>query len=144
MRQSCFGGERDICSSLYPRLLPMEISGQTPEPSQPLLCLLSCPDKGRGCSDYFWAVVQPSSVIGALWKEILGLQGREMKTWSNRWFLQLQRISLEMCWLRKKERKILSIFFIFFYPIYNFSFLPVLLATPQPCFHCTFVLWEGM
>lgn len=72
MRQWCFGGKRDIYSSLYPRLLLMEISGKPPETSQPLLCLLSCPDEGRGCSDYFWAVVQPSSVMGVLWKEILG------------------------------------------------------------------------
>lgn len=48
---------------------------------------------------------------------------------------------------KKKERKkILCIFFIFFYPIYNFSFLPVLrlMATPHPRSRLTFVLSEGM
>lgn len=33
---------------------------------------------------------------------------------------------------KKREKKILSSFVIFFYAIYNFSFLPVLLATPSP------------
>lgn len=101
-------------------------------PAFPILPFELSRRRSRSGSNYFWAVVQPSSAMGVLEAD-LGIMAKRDAAGTNQWFLQLQHISLEMCWVRKKRGKKYSTFFSFPFILFitPVSF-PSLVSLPPP------------